>query len=209
MQQLIGYHATKLKNIDSILKNGFKPSVSTTSRTHWLGKGIYLYEDLYYATEWNYVSLNELDRNYENLQNKCGIIIVKLDTENFSLLDLNSGIGYDAYNKIVDSIKKLCSEKEKENLKNNGDIKAIKIIEKIENKLGIKLFSRFDIICALYPKNVFKKQINYKGDFFVGIQKQICVKNEQAIIEKARYEYTDNQLETIYNLILQNRRNMK
>lgn len=209
MQELTVYHATKYDNIDSILKNGFEPSKSTSYKTHWLGTGIYFYEDLYYATEWNYISINEHERSCESVRTKCGIIVAKIDIENFHLLDLNSGIGYDTYRQITTSIEKLCNTKEREELQSEGDIKIIRIIEKVEDRLGIKLFSAFDIVSAVYPKNIFKKTTNHKGDFFVGLQKQICVKNEKAITEKKEYKFRENELESLYNLIVANRRKVE
>ena len=97
----------------------------------------------------------------------------------------------------------------KEDLQKEEDIKTIRIIEKVENKLGIKLFSSFDVISAIYPKKIFKKEIKHKGDFFVGLQKQICVKNENAIIEKKEYEFDESELESLYNLIVANRRKVE
>lgn len=209
MQELTVYHATKSDNISSILRNGFKPSVSTPYRTHWLGAGIYFYEDLYYAVEWNYISIEEFARSYEIIRNECGVIVAKIDIEKFQLLDLNSGIGYDTYRKIIATIEKSCDSREKEDLQKEEDIKTIRIIEKVENKLGIKLFSSFDVISAIYPKKIFKKEIKHKGDFFVGLQKQICVKNENAIIEKKEYEFDESELESLYNLIVANRRKVE
>lgn len=205
MQEIQAYHGTKNSNINSILENGFNLSLSTNQRTHWLGKGIYFFEDLYYAVEWNFCCKRKL-MTYEELSKEYGIIVVRIDIENYNILDLNSGLGYDIYRTITNKIKPFCDEEDIVKLENDGDIKIIRIIEKIEEKTGISLISQFDIVSALYPKNIYKKQNEHVGDFFVGIQRQICVKNEKAIIKKEKYENEQDKLKKIYNLIAMNRR---
>ena len=143
---------------------------------------------------------------YEELSKEYGIIVVRIDIENYNILDLNSGLGYDIYRTITNKIKPFCDEEDIVKLENDGDIKIIRIIEKIEEKTGISLISQFDIVSALYPKNIYKKQNEHVGDFFVGIQRQICVKNEKAIIKKEKYENEQDKLKKIYNLIAMNRR---
>ena len=206
VETIKAYHGTKKSNIPSILENGFKPSVSTSKKEHWLGKGIYFYEDLYYAVEWNFCKYKGINITYDKLCSNSGIIIVKIDIENFQILDLNSGLGYTAYKTMLNKINTLYSKYINKKVDENGDIKAIRIIENIEEKLGIKIFSDFDIVSALYPKNIFKKSTKNKGDFLAGIQKQICVKNQDAIIEKKEYDCKGTDVEMIYELILANRR---
>ncbi len=209
MQKQEAYHATKRDNITDILTEGFKTSISTNKKEHWLGKGIYFYEDLYYAVEWCYLGLKNQNKNLEILKEKFGIIKVEIDTDNFKILDLNSGIGYDTFRKIVHTIKDKCSKEELKKIENDGDIKIIRIIEKVEEELGKKIFSAFDVIYALYPKNIFKKSTNHQGDFFVGMQKQICVKNPKAITSKKEYNVENENIVNIYNLIVENRRKIK
>lgn len=206
VETIKAYHGTKKSNIPKILENGFKPSVSTSKKEHWLGKGIYFYEDLYYAVEWNYCNFQGINITYDKLCSNTGIIIVKIDMGNFQILDLNSGLGYTAYKTILNKINTLYSKYIDKKVDEDGDIKAIRIIEKIEEKMGIKLISDFDIVCALYYKDIFKKSRRNKGDFLVGAQKQICVKNQDVIIEKEEYNCKGQDVEQIYKLILTNRR---
>ncbi len=206
VETIKGYHGTKKDNIANILENGFIPSVSTSKKEHWLGKGIYFYEDLYYAVEWNYCNIKDIDITYDKLCSNSGIIMVKIDVENFKVLDLNSGLGYMAFKNILKRVKKLYPEYKQKDIEENGDIKLIRVIEKIEDMIGIKLISDFDVVYALYPKNIFNKHIKNKGDFFVGVQKQICVKNQDAIIQKVEYDCKNPEVKKIYKLIIANRR---
>lgn len=209
MLELIAYHATKRSKIDSILKNGFNPSISTDRKEHWLGDGVYFYEDLYYAVEWCYLGIKKKDVEYKELQSNFGIIVTKIDISNYKVLDLNSGLGYYAYQKIISKIKENCNSNELGKIENDGDIKTIRIIEKIEKQMGKKFFSSFDIVSALYFKNVFRKKRKYNGDFVVGVQKQICVKNPNAIVDFEEYDINDKKIKKLYNLIVKNRRKIK
>lgn len=209
MQELIAYHGTKNENINSILNSEFKPSISTSKKLHWLGKGIYFYEDLYYAVEWNYCNFNNMTLSYDDLCSEYGIIRVRIDIENFNILDLSSGQGYDIFNNIIDKLTCLCNKEDAEALRKDGDVKAIRIIEKIEDETGLKLISNFDVVCAVYNKNIFKKRLKAKGDFLVGVQKQICVKNQDAIISKEQFDCNQDKVKNLYNLIINNRRKIE
>lgn len=205
MQELVAYHGTKNSNINNILENGFNPSISTIQKNQWLGRGVYFFEDLYYAVEWNFCCIKN-KVTYEELCNEYGIIEVRIDIENYNILDLNSGLGYDTYKTIIRKIKSFCNKKEIIELEKDGDTKVIRIIEKIEEKVGINLISQFDVVSALYPKNIYKKQIKHLGDFFAGVQRQICVKNQEAIIKKEKYQYKQGKIKRLYCLIIENRR---
>lgn len=200
------YHATNSCNTENILKYGFKESKSTNKKEHWLGHGIYFFEDLYYAVEWAYLSIEKKNRTYKQVTQQCDIIEATIDTDEFQTLDLNTGLGYEIYRSIINKIMPLCNKEEKEKLQNGGDIKIIRIIEKIEQKLGIMLISEFDVVCAIYPKNIYKKNSTKKGDFLVGFQRQICVKNKKAIIKLEIYNDALDKIKRIYNLIEINRR---
>lgn len=52
MQKIIGYHGTKAKNVNPILKNGFIIAPKKDGDNHWLGHGIYFYSDYELADWW-------------------------------------------------------------------------------------------------------------------------------------------------------------
>ena len=54
---LVGYHGTKIENVEQILKNGFKMSKSKENNLEWLGDGVYFWEDDYYAVQWNIIDI--------------------------------------------------------------------------------------------------------------------------------------------------------
>ena len=84
---LTGYHGTTLDSANNIIKEGkFKISHSDTE---WLGEGIYYYFDIIDAYEW---------RNTEAILHS----IIKIDNKEY--LDIDTEIGADIYNQIVDYI---------------------------------------------------------------------------------------------------------
>ena len=54
-EKVIGYHTTAIENVEDILKKGFH--MSPSDRGHWLGRGIYFFSDLYFATEWGIIGV--------------------------------------------------------------------------------------------------------------------------------------------------------
>lgn len=48
-----GYHATSVKNANSILNLEFHKSISTKEKMHWLGDGVYFFTDIAWAMQWN------------------------------------------------------------------------------------------------------------------------------------------------------------
>lgn len=94
---MIGYHGTTdtniEKRIESILTNGFE---SKYRKDHWLGQGIYFFEDEFWASQWcnqniskekcilkseiNYTEDKFWDLNVQKFRKKCENEIKKLIT---------------------------------------------------------------------------------------------------------------------------------
>lgn len=203
MEALECYHTTANENISSILKNGFEPS--KTDEEHWLGEGVYFFENLYYAVEWGIIGvIKKKVKDYEKLQNKCGILISNIDVKNYTILDLSSPIGYYIFDNMLNVIEKYYSQKKYEEIKDKGYKYIIQILENLEKIQSEKYLSKYDILCAIYPKNIYKKESNNKsGDFIVCAQKQICVKNRDAILKTEVYE--NDNIKDVFSLIVNNR----
>ena len=100
---IVGYHATSKENIESILKNGFIESEA--SKGHWLGKGIYLFENLYYAIEWEILGVIKSDINdYNIIKKTCGILVIDLDIENDKVIDFSEPQGYVIFEHLLQII---------------------------------------------------------------------------------------------------------
>lgn len=200
---LLGYHATDIKNIESIINDGFVESKA--SKGHWLGRGIYFFENLYYAVEWEIIGVIKQDiADYKKKKKKCGIVVAELDKRNYKVLDVSEPQGYAIFEYLLKIIKENYSEEKYNYILSKGYAYIIKILEYLEIKKKKQYLSRFDIICAVYPKNISKIKTNLPGDFISCVQKQICVKNPRAIKKVEELQYSQ-VTKGIFNLIKKNR----
>lgn len=200
---LVGYHATSINNIEPIINNGFIESKG--SRGHWLGRGIYFFENLYYAVEWEIIGVIKHDiENYEEITNNCGILMTEINTVDYNVLDVSDPQGYAIFEYLLKVIKENYSEEKYKYILSKGYAYIIKILEQLEKKKKKKYISKFDVICAVYPKNINKKKKNQPGDFISCVQKQICVKNPETIKKIKELEHSEIT-KGIFNLIKKNR----
>lgn len=85
---LVGYHGTALGNVDNILENQF---VASKRDDHWLGQGIYFYDDFELAKWWIETKLG-IDPGM-----KYAVIAVNLNCQKEEFLDLDHHEGIDFY----------------------------------------------------------------------------------------------------------------
>ncbi len=201
---LSGYHATDISNIELIINNGFIESKA--SKGHWLGRGIYLFENLYYAVEWEIIGVIRHEvTDYKTLTEKCGILAVDIDTKNYEVLDVSEPQGYAIFECLLKKIKENYPKEKYEYILSKGYAYIIKVLEKLEMEKNEKSISEFDVICAVYPKNISKRRTKIPGDFISCVQKQICVKNSKAITKIEELEHSDIT-KGIFTLVKKNRR---
>lgn len=201
-EKVIGYHTTAIENVEDILKKGFH--MSPSDRGHWLGRGIYFFSDLYFATEWGIIGVIKKETNdFEEWQDKCEVLGAIIDDEKYESIDLSSPTGYYIFIEFMQLLKNTVSEEEYEEIINKGYAYIIKVLENLEKVTHKKLLSKFDIVYATYPKKIYEKvKSNKPGDFIICAEKQICVKNRNAI---QKIYVIKNNLEEIFNLVKRNR----
>lgn len=207
-QILTGYHGTSFECIEPIIREGFKESISDTKK-HWLGRGTYFFEDLYYAIEWTILGIKDNNiYNYNDLCNNGAVFKVEIDIVNYEIVDFSLPLGYSVYEELIEILKKNYNKVVYEHMIKNGDANIIRALEKLEKKQNIKYISLFDVICAMYPKKIDNKdKRKRKSDFIKGVQRQICVKNSEAIKSIDNMNLKDKHIEILYELIIKNRRN--
>ncbi len=206
---LIGYHTTHIDNLESILNNGFyfsKPNVG-----HWLGKGVYFFDDIYYAQEWKIIGVAKkynLDEEI-GIQKSC-ILVATINCEEFEKVDFSTPEGYEIFKTLLELVKENYSKKEYEEILNKGTCYIIKILENLEIVKKEKSLSLFDIVCADFYSNLNgkKKLASNESDFLTVTQKQICVKNINAIQDVYKLKETSEHKEKL-EMVKINRRNKK
>lgn len=86
MQKIIGYHGTKKRYADLIIKDGFKITEKKPGDNHWLGHGIYFYSDYELAEWWGKKKVEKQNKKY---QNNDSPIVVKAVIEGNNVWDLD------------------------------------------------------------------------------------------------------------------------
>lgn len=200
---LVGYHATTTDNADLILMNGFIESQAT--KGHWLGKGVYFFDDLYYAIEWGIIGVIKQNiKKYKQLTDKCSILISDINTKEYRVIDFSTPQGFAIFQYLLDIIKKNYSDKKYQDIEEKGYAYIIRVLEELEKVKGEEYISGFDVVCAVYPKKIDKKQKNLRGNFISCVQKQICVKNVKTIKNVIKMQYSEIT-KGIFGLVVQNR----
>jgi hypothetical protein len=198
---LTGYHGTTKEKSESILKQGFKISKSQEQKYEWLGDGIYFWDDIFYAVQWNIINMekNYNDKNEKNLMNYA-IIKSKIIVNKSKLFDISSPEGSIIYSKLKKKLEKKLiesgSEKLVEKLKKQSDKFWINILE--DNGF----FKEFDVIMAEFKNK--KRNEKYKDDILLNVQKQICVKNQKCIITSKLYRDKKRILD-LFSIIISRR----
>ena len=198
---LTGYHGTTKEKSESILKQGFKISKSQEQKYEWLGDGIYFWDDIFYAVQWNIINMekNYNDKNEKNLMNYA-IIKSRIIVNKSKLFDISSPEGSIIYSKLKKKLEKKLiesgSEKLVEKLKKQSDKFWINILE--DNGF----FKEFDVIMAEFKNK--KRNEKYKDDILLNVQKQICVKNQKCIITSKLYRDKKRILD-LFSIIISRR----
>ena len=198
---LTGYHGTTKEKSESILKQGFKISKSQEQKYEWLGDGIYFWDDIFYAVQWNIINMekNYNDKNEKNLMNYA-IIKSKIIVNKSKLFDISSPEGSIIYSKLKKKLEKKLiesgSEKLVEKLKKQSDKFWINILEDND------FFKEFDVIMAEFKNK--KRNEKYKDDILLNVQKQICVKNQKCIITSKLYRDKKRILD-LFSIIISRR----
>ncbi len=115
--EIIGYHGTATKNVESILNNGFKLSTDIENE-QWLGDGVYFFCDgvppkPYWAARkwaiaeaWDNLNYTYKYRDYTILES-----MISLKTENF--IDLTEKDGLETFNYLRDKFIQKIKESKK------------------------------------------------------------------------------------------------
>lgn len=203
IEKITAYHTTNKEAGKEIVSTKvFKPS--QREKSHWLGGGVYFYTDMYFAMQWGIVGVLKLNNisDFNVFKESCDIVSASINFKDYEVLDLTVPEGYEIFSSMLEIVKKN-DIVEYNRIKDKCDAYKIKIIEKLERKYDKKIFSAFDIVYAEYSNNIYKKKRSAKSDFLGCVEKQLCVKNLDAItnIEIVNIE---NQID-IFEMIKKNR----
>lgn len=186
-QEIItGYHATNKNNETSIIKFGYDMS-KCKEEEQWLGKGIYFWTSLYYAVEWNYINSHSFSRNLllKKVINDKTIFIADIFIEKSKMLDLSSPEGTIIFEEFQNTLRENLGEDEVKEADKKDDVCWIYILQKYG------FFEKFDVVVATYRKEIKSNNIKSPRNFEKYVQKQICVKKTNNIINNQVYNNLD------------------
>ena len=199
-----GYHATPKFNKNNILENGFSKSLNNKDNPLWLGEGVYFWNSLYYAVEWNVIKLKkntELENNFNNLMENYLIFKVDIECDEEKLLDLSGPEGSIIFKEFK---KQLLSRdntvEQQEKFQKNIDNDIFWIFLMFEE--GV--FDDYYVLTATYYKKIDNNGIEYGSNFLKYLQSQICVLKNECIKNTRVYE-NNNKQEYLYRVIMNNR----
>lgn len=201
-KEYIGYHATQKEKKQSIILNGFNKSISSKNRQHWLGSGVYFFEDDYYAVEWNLLDLYNNKKYGIDIECQKYIILKSIIIcEQDKLLDMSSPEGFALYKYLKRNIK--------QKYINQGKSKDIERLNKASTKFWMNLledkgfFKDFKVVIASYARK--NQVLKNDDDFIKNHQRQICVKDIHCIVDTQEYEEF-GRIEELQKVIIRNRK---
>lgn len=177
-----GYHGTCLKFKDDIVANGLDPSKCKYRKDHWLGQGVYFFED-YNKAEW-------WAENTSSNNGKCGKVVFKsvIDATDNEILNLDDDLQLDRFiSEVIDSlddIKQLCNGSMP--IFDDRSFRAV-FFDYYKKKHGISvIIGTFEKDYAGYTKHRTRRELDIQNKIMniTGIrfhERQICVSNKECI----------------------------
>ena len=178
----IGYHGTCSKYRYSIEKDGFDPKKCKYRTDHWLGQGVYFFDDYEKALWWA--------STISSKNNNCGAIIFKtiIEAPDEEVFDLDDNKQLDEFIsesiKTIEEIKKYCPEKMP--IFEDRNFRAV-LLDYYKQQKGISVVvGTFQKEFAGYTtkRNHFEKEMQLKIMNTIGIkfkERQICVSKKECI----------------------------
>jgi hypothetical protein len=178
----VGYHGTCSKYRYNIEKDGLDPAKCKYRDDHWLGQGVYFFDDYEKALWWASTISSQNDN--------CGGIIFKSDIEahDNEVLNLDDNKQLDAFMtetlKTLEEIKESCSGKMP--VFEDGSFRAV-FFDYFKKQNGISvIIGTFQKEIAGYTtqRNRSEKELQKKIMNIIGIkfqERQICVSKKECI----------------------------
>ena len=189
MQKIVGYHGTKGKFADSIIKEGFKIPEKKENDNHWLGHGIYFYEDYKLAEWWGKTKVNRHNEKY-NLTDTH--IVIKGVIEGEKVWDLDDPHTLERFYKCQEKLEKeFISSGVILNFSKGDTKEKIRCFwmdsVKVAKEVSVIMYT-FTRTNPSYVESKFHVNNKNKPSRNIGLEyheKQICVTKNDFIVERS------------------------
>lgn len=195
------YHGTNRKRGNNFIKN--QDMEVSKGEKHWLGDGIYLFEDDFWAYWWIRELYKEkyLDQVYPDiyqlyLEKHYQILFVTGNVQKNRVFNLNNSRHKLEFIKVM----KLIEEKEKYSVKmeNQAKVEGI-VLNYMFNELDYK--KDFDLVKADFIRDSDRySRSNYKIRLAYNSQEQYCVKNADIVNSIEEFDFI-NRILTYYEIL--------
>ena len=178
----IGYHGTCLKHRHNIEKNGLDPLKTKNRNDHWLGQGVYFFDDYDKAMWWA--------TTISSKNNNCGSIIFQsnIKAPDEEVLDLDDNKQLDVFmTKTIATLKEIQKDCQGQMpIFEDASFRAVFFdYYKEQNKISVIIKTFFKKIAGYtMRRNYYEKKLQEKIMDITGImfqERQICVSKKECI----------------------------
>jgi len=179
-----GFHGTGVKNITSIFREGF---ITKHREDHWLGQGIYFYDNFDLAFWWIKCKLNS------PYGHRCGVIKAVLECDSSEFLNLDSTSGMDYFVREIDKIltNEVSKTKFKFAIKEEDSIQNLCFaLDLLKHLRGIKLISRTFPSKSPEPTYASESIPQFEKKHFIFplnftyVERQMCATSNEVVVKK-------------------------
>lgn len=174
------YHGTEKKRGDRMLAlQKMNASVSDDRRQHWLGDGIYLYREMFYAFRWIELMYKEYFGDgdiRENLLEKYSILSVEIEYNPDRIFNLDNPEHYIVFKEMEKVYRKKSAFSSKIKKYEYSDGVIINILFK-----NLKYGENYDAVEATFPTFELSDTLTNKSRIKSLNEYQLCIKNDRII----------------------------
>ena len=183
--RIIGYHGTKKSVADEILNRGFLIKEAKLTDNHWLGHGIYFYDDFKLAKSWADTKVKNHNNKYNLKEESC---VIKANIFGNNICDLDDNLEVDKFLSYFNQLYPILEQNHSIELKDKSHYEKIQIYNCIVLDYYTEI-NNIDVIIRTYDSKrtrYYEKEHNLDYNIkkllrITHIEKQICVKNEDLI----------------------------
>ncbi|MCI8314797.1 MAG: hypothetical protein HFH74_07135 [Lachnospiraceae bacterium] len=177
---LIVYHGTEKERGKKILaEQRMIPSISDDRRQHWLGDGIYLYREMFYAFRWIELMYKKHFSDMEmreDLLEKYSILYVAVAYNPERIFNLDNPEHYMVFRKTEQAYREKSIYSPKIQKCEYSDGVIINILFK-----NLKYGENYDAVEAVFPTVELDEKLTEKSRLKSINEYQLCIKNDEII----------------------------
>ncbi|MCM1058223.1 MAG: hypothetical protein NC517_11540 [Firmicutes bacterium] len=174
------YHGTEKKRGEKMLANQkMTASVSDDRKQHWLGDGIYLYREIFYAFRWIKLMFRDYygDENIrEELLKRYSVLNVEIEYDPARIFNLDDPEHYMVFKRVEMQYKKKSAFSSKIEKYEYSDGVIINILFK-----NLKYGEHYDAVEAVFPTIEMNETLAGKSRIKFINEYQLCIKNDSMI----------------------------